>query len=168
MRTRLVILIATAGSVLAQRPATHSTDALKAYLSLTDSQVEALQQIQEQGRQANRSTMQKMRQSQANLDELLQKGGADPTTTGRLLLDIQEQQSSLKKTRSDLNAQAAGTLTPDQKTKLAALQSALQLIPAIHQAASFGLLAMPENAPGITQFRRGPGGPGRHGPPPSN
>jgi len=39
-------------------------------------------------------------------------------------------------------------LTPDQKTKLAALQSAAALIPAIHQAAGLNLLTPPEGSEG--------------------
>lgn len=168
MKTRFLILIATAGCMLAQSPDLPPADALKAYLNLTDSQVQALQQIHEQDRHANRATIQKMRQTQANLDDLLQKGGADAATTGRMVLDIQEMQTSLKKTRGSFNAQAANTLTPEQKTKLAALQGALQLMPAIHEAASFGLLALPEEGSGMGGRGRGPGGPGRHGPPPRN
>jgi uncharacterized membrane protein len=169
VKTRFLILIATAGCMLAQSPEPAPADALKAYLNLTDSQVQALQQIQQQDRQANRATMQKMRQTQASLDDLLQKGGADAATTGRMVLDIQEMQSSLKKSRSAFNAQAANTLTPEQKTKLATLQGALQLMPAIHQASSFGLLALPQGDVAMGgRFGRGPGGPGRHGPPPSN
>ncbi len=169
MKTRFLILIATAGCMLAQSPDLPPADALKAYLNLTDSQVQALQQIQQQDRQANRATMQKLRQTQANLDDLLQKGGADAATTGRMVLDIQEMQSSLKKTRGALNAQAANNLTAEQKAKLATLQGALQLMPAIHEAASFGLLALPHDATAMGgRYGRGPGGPGRHGPPPSN
>jgi len=164
LKTRFLILIATAGCMLAQSPDLPPADALKAYLNLTDSQVQALQQIQQQDRQANRATIQKMRQTQANLDDLLQKGGADATTTGRMVLDIQEMQSSLKKTRGAFNAQAAGTLTPEQKAKLATLQGAMQLMPAIHEASSFGLLAAPQGdaTMGSRYGRRpGPGGPGR-------
>lgn len=169
MKTRFLVLIATAGCMLAQSPDLPPVDALKAYLNLTDSQVQALQQIHQQDRQANRVTIQKMRQTQANLDDLLQKGGADAATTGRMVLDIQEMQSSLKKTRGAFNAQAASTLTPEQKTKLAALQAALQLMPAIHEASSFGLLASPQGDTAMGgRYGRGPGGPGRHGPPPSN
>ena len=100
----------------------------------------------------------------------LQKGGADAATTGRMVLDIQEMQSSLKKAHGSFNAQAANTLTPEQKAKLATLQGALQLMPAIHQASSFGLLALPQDGVATMggRYPRGPGGPGRHGPPPSN
>jgi Spy/CpxP family protein refolding chaperone len=144
-------------------------DALKTYLNLTDSQVQSLQQIQQQERQANRATVVKMRQSQANLDDLMQKGGADAATAGKLLLEIQDLQASISKTHGTFSAQAANTLTADQKTKLKTLQDAMALMPAIHQATGLGLLAMPQDAAGTgstTRFRGGPGGPRRHGPPP--
>ena len=113
-----------------------------------------LQQIQQQERQTNRGTVQKMRQSQANLDDLMQKGGADAATAGRLLLEIQDLQASLSKTHGTFSAQAASTLTVDQKTKLKTLQDAMALMPAIHQAAG-----------STARFRGGPG-PRRQGPPP--
>jgi Spy/CpxP family protein refolding chaperone len=165
LKIRLTILMATAACLLAQPPGPPSIDALKTYLNLTDSQVQALQQMQQQERQTNRTTFQKMRQSQANLDDLMQKGGADAATAGRLLLEIQDLQASLSKTHGTFSAQAANTLTVDQKTKLKTLQDAMALMPAIHQAAALGLLAPPQGAGAATRFR---GGPGMHGHPPSN
>jgi Spy/CpxP family protein refolding chaperone len=163
-----MIVMATAASLLAQRPGPRpepSLDALKTYLNLTDSQVQGLQQIQQQEWQANRTTTQTIRQNQANLDSLLQKGGADAATTGKLLMDIQALQSSMSKTHDSFSAQAANTLTPDQKAKLKTLQDAVALMPAIHQAMGAGLLSPPQGASAATRFR---GGPRMHGPPPSN
>ena len=165
MKTRIMIMMATAASLLAQRPEP-SLDALKSYLNLTDSQVQGLQQIQQQERQANRTTMQTIRQSQANLDSLLQKGGADAATTGKLLMDIQALQSSMSKTHDSFSAQAANTLTVDQKAKLKTLQDAVALMPAIHQAMGAGLLAPPQGAGRSSSATRFWGGPRMHGPPP--
>ena len=164
MKTRIMIVMATAATLLAQRPEP-SLDALKTYLNLTDSQVQGLQQIQQQERQANRTTMQTIRQSQANLDSMLQKGGADAATTGKLLVEIQALRSSMSKAHESFSAQAANTLTTDQKAKLKTLQDAVALMPAIHQAMGAGLLAPPPGASPATRFR---GGPRMHGPPPSN
>jgi hypothetical protein len=47
------------------------------------------------------------------------------------------------KAHDSFSAQAANTLTVDQKAKLKTLQDALALMAAIHQAAGFGLLALP-------------------------
>jgi Spy/CpxP family protein refolding chaperone len=159
-----MILMATAASLLAQHPGP-SLDALKTYLNLTDSQVQGLQQIQQQEWQANRTTMQTIRQNQANLDSMLQKGGADAATTGKLMMDIQALRSSMSKTHESFSAQAANTLTADQKAKLKTLQDAMALMPAIHQASALGLLASPQGLDSATRFR---GGPRMHGPPPSN
>jgi Spy/CpxP family protein refolding chaperone len=161
-------MMATAASLLAQRPGPRpepSLDALKTYLNLTDSQVQGLQQIRQQEWQANRTTMQTIRQSQANLDSMLQKGGADPAATGKLLADIQALRSSMSKTHESFSAQAANTLTADQKAKLKNLQDAMALMPMIHQASALGLLAPPQGTESATRFR---GGPRMHGPPPSN
>ena len=142
-------------------------DALKTFLNLTDSQVQGLQQIQQQERQANRTTLQTIRQNQANLDSMMQKGGADAATVGRLMVENQTLQSSMSKTRDSFSAQAANTLTADQKAKLKTLQDAVALMPAIHQAMGAGLLAPPQGASGLSSAMRFRGGPGRHGPPPS-
>ena len=146
-------------------------DALKTFLNLTDSQVQGLQQIQQQERQANHTTMQTIRQNQANLDSMMQKGGADAATVGRLMVENQTLQSSMSKTHDSFSAQAANTLTADQKAKLKTLQDGLALMPAIHQAMGAGLLAPPQGASGLSSAMRFRGGPGRHGPPlapPSN
>jgi Spy/CpxP family protein refolding chaperone len=165
LKTRIMIMMATAASLLAQRPEP-TLDALKSYLNLTDSQVQGLQQIQQQERQANRTTMQTIRQSQANLDSMLQKGGADAATTGKLLMDIQALQGSMSKTHDSFSAQAANTLTADQKAKLKTLQDAMALMPAIHQASALGLLASPQGSGGLNSASRFRGGPRMHGPPP--
>jgi Spy/CpxP family protein refolding chaperone len=165
LKTRIMILMATAATLLAQRPgppAEPSLDALKTYLNLTDSQVQGLQQIQQQERQANRTTMQTIRQNQANLDSMLQNGPADAAATGKLLVEIQALRGSMSKTHESFSAQAANTLTADQKAKLKTLQDAMALLPAIHQATALGLLTPP---PGSSGFR---GGPRMHGPPPTN
>ena len=167
MKTRIMIMMATAASLLAQRPGPRpepSLDALKTYLNLTDSQVQGLQQIRQQEWQANRTTMQTIRQNQANLDSML-KSGADAATTGKLLVEIQALRTSMSKTHESFSAQAANTLTVDQKAKLKNLQDAMALMPAIHQASALGLLAPPQGASSATRFR---GGPRMHGPPPSN
>jgi Spy/CpxP family protein refolding chaperone len=171
LKTRIMIVMATAAGLFAQRPGPPpepSIDALKTYLNLTDSQVQGLQQIQQQERQANRSTMQTIRQNQASLDSMMQKGGADAAAAGRLLVEIQALQSNMSKTRDSFSAQAANALTADQKTKLKTLQDAVALMPAIHQASALGLLAPPQGAGGPGSATRFRGGPRMHGPPPSN
>jgi hypothetical protein len=94
---------------------------------------------------------------------MLQKGGADAATAGKLLVDIQALQGSMSKTHESFSAQAANTLTADQKAKLKTLQDAVALMPAIHQASALGLLASPQGLNSSTRFR---GGPRMHGPPP--
>ena len=109
--------------------------------------------------------MQQIRQSQANLDSMLQKGGADPAATGKLLADIQALRSTMSKTHESFSAQAANTLTSDQKAKLKNLQDAMALMPVIHQASALGLIASPPGSSSEMRFRAGPR---MHGPPPSN
>src|SRR5580693_6305535 len=113
-----MIAMATAASLMAQHPGPRpepSLDALKTFLNLTDSQVQGLQQIQQQERQANHATMQTIRQNQANLDSMMQKGSADAAAAGKLLVEIQNLQASMAKTHDSFSAQAANSLTVDQK-----------------------------------------------------
>jgi Spy/CpxP family protein refolding chaperone len=174
MRARFTILMAAATCLFAQHqgpPMGHghmapNFDAIKTYLNLTDSQTQALQNIQQQDQEATRSAMRKMRQSQAMLDNLMQKGGADPATVGKLMLDIQEAQGSVSKAHGAFNAQAVNNLTEEQKTKLKTLQDALQLMPAIHQAMGLQLLGPPQEPSGAAAESRFHRGPGRRGPPP--
>ena len=171
MTYRLMLLTLAGGaSLLAQRPNPPAppADVIKTYLNLTDSQMQALQQVQQQESQSVRSAMQKIRQSQETLQNMLDARNGDAVTLGNLLLDIQAQQSSIAKNRAIFAPQAANILTPDQKTKLQALVAAQQLEPAIQQAIGLLLIA-PEGGrfrgPEASFFgRRGP----RPGPPPNN
>ena len=169
MKHTLIILLA-AGSLLAQNPhhGAPPTDAVKAYLNLTDAQIQALNDIRNQASQAEGSAMQKMRMAQSSIDNLMRAGKPDAMTVGNLMIEIQNQNDSISKTRATFNAQAVNALTPDQKARLQALQAAAQLSPAIHQATGLFLLApQAQSAGGMVTSGFGPGGRrGFHGGPP--
>jgi hypothetical protein len=100
---------------------------------------------------------------------MMQQGSPDAAAARRLLVEIQNLQGSMAKTHDSFSAQAANTLTADQKAKLKNLQDALALMPAIHEASAAGLLAPPAGgAASATRFHGGPGGPRWHGAPPNN
>lgn len=169
MTKRIALLTAAlTASLLAQPPAgSHGPghmrpnhDQIKAHLNLTDSQVQALEQIQQQQADATRPMMQQIGQKHATLNDLMQKGGADPATVGKLVLEIDGLQKSIAQKQTGFADQARNSLTADQKTKLKALEDMRKALPAIEQGMALNLIAPqgPMHGPGMMM-----GGPG-HGP----
>jgi signal transduction protein with GAF and PtsI domain len=144
-----------AGAAWAQTPPTPPVDAVKTYLGLTDTQIQALQQIQRQEAEALRTIHEEMQQKHQALAQQLQGGSTDAAALGRLLLDIQNLRKRIEDAQKNSQAQALNQLTTDQKTKLKALEDAAKLREAIEQATGLNLLIPPTPQPGA-----GPGGPG--------
>jgi Spy/CpxP family protein refolding chaperone len=167
LKYTLIILLA-AGSLLAQHQhGAPPTDAVKAYLNLTDAQIQTLHDIRNQSSQAESAAMQKMQVAQSSMHTMLKGGKPDAMTLGNLMIEIQNQNDSIAKSRATFNAQAVNALTPEQKTKLQALQTAQQLSPTIHEAGVLLLLAPAQHGDGMVTSGFGPGGRrGFHGPPP--
>jgi Spy/CpxP family protein refolding chaperone len=145
-----------AATLLAQTPGGTTTpvspaDTLKTYLSLTDAQVTALQQLRKQERQDLSATFQDLAAKQRALRDAV-TSSKDAATIGQLQLDIEGLRKKIQDTQTSYQAQAVNSLTADQKTKLQALQAAAALQPAIRQAGALNLLAPPAGA--------GPGGAG--------
>jgi Spy/CpxP family protein refolding chaperone len=136
-------------------------EATKTYLGLSDAQVQSLQQIQQQLGDALRTIHTQIREKQQALGELRRSGSTDATAMGQLLVDIENLQKEVGTTHDSYRTQAQAVLNPDQKTKLAALEAAAQLQPAIHGAAALNLMAPPQGpGPGMKGMRaRGDGGP---------
>lgn len=177
MTIRMIALVALAAAVFAQGPAGRAflpgpaqpgTDELKAYLALTDSQIQGLQQLQQQAATALQSIHQEIQQKQSTLQEQLSKGSTDAAALGKLLLDIDSLKKRATQTEESFRNQALATLTAAQKTKLKTLEDAEKLQPAIGQAVGLQLLAPlqpPAGVPGLGPFGLGPGVPARGGAP---
>lgn len=193
MKRLSVMVVALAGVLLAQGPGgpefrrnnmapraqrmvmAANADALKQYLSLTDAQVTQLKDLRRQEAESLRPTMEQIRSKRQQLGEAVRAQSPDSALIGQLTVDIKNLTASLKSARTDLSAKAQAVLTPDQKTKLAALDEARKLMPAAGQATALGLLAPLENAagmagaggprmgmmgrPGARRMMRGPNGP---------
>ncbi|MGA3042386.1 MAG: Spy/CpxP family protein refolding chaperone [Bryobacteraceae bacterium] len=157
MSFRLVCISLAAAAMFAQGPGgPHArsmggppqTTQVQSYLNLTDAQVSALQQL----RQSEKAALQPIFQQLGPLHESLraqsQGSGADATVVGKLVLSIQSLEQQAAPIRSSYQQQALGVLTADQKTKVAALQSAAALMPAIHEAAGLNLLTPPKGSEG--------------------
>jgi Spy/CpxP family protein refolding chaperone len=119
-------------------------DELKAYLNLTDSQIQSIQQAQQKAMESQRTVFEQIRTKHQALRDLLDKGTSDAAAVGKAMLEIHALQKQAQQARTTTGAQLVGFLTTEQKTKLAALEQAARLQPAIHQAIMLGLLAPAE------------------------
>jgi Spy/CpxP family protein refolding chaperone len=124
-------------------------DALKAYFALTDAQVQSLTSIQQQQQQAVKGVFEQIQTKETSLHDLLDKGGADAATVGKLVMDIDTLRKQAQTAGAGFGDQAKALLTADQKTKLAALGDTAQLMPAIHEAMMLGLVAPPAPPNGV-------------------
>lgn len=183
MKTAIVALTLLAVSAWAQpaAPPQPGIPQLKAYLTLTDAQVQALQTIQSQLRTSTSAIRQQIADKQTALSTNLAAGGASAAALGQLMLDIQALQKQISDAQAAAQPQAVAVLTPAQQTLLQALVAAAKLQPDIREAEMIGLIAPAPGAggPGGPAGRGGPGmapgrgganggpmmGPGRGGPP---
>ncbi|BDC48305.1 hypothetical protein F183_A06210 [Bryobacterales bacterium F-183] len=134
-------------------------DALKSYLSLTDSQITTIQEARKAQREQMKASFPELQSKHKTMQEALQSGNADATALGNMLIDTQAARKKMQADRQAAHEQLLNTLTPDQKAKLDELKS--QRSDAARQAMRLGLLT-PErgNGAGFRGFRRGGGAPG--------
>jgi|SRR5579871_4715176 len=166
MNLRFIPLTLIAVAAFAQGPgggrmhrmssAAKTTD-VQSYLSLTDAQIASLQQLKQSEMAALKPIFQQIGPLRQSLHTQEQSGSADAATVGKLVLSIQSLEQQAAPIRASFQQQATAVLTADQKTKLAALQSAAALMPAIHEATGLNLLTPPKG--------EGPGGFGPEGMP---
>ncbi len=129
---------------------------LRAYLDLTDAQLEQMRQIRTQAAEENRATATQLREQQKVLRDLLASPNPDPAAVGKQQLQVKTLREQLQNARESVRQSVLNVLTPDQKTKLAALEEAAKLRPAIAEAMRLGLIEGPQPPAG----RMGPAGRG--------
>jgi hypothetical protein len=116
---------------------------LKAFLNLSDSQIQGLVQLQQQKGQALQPAVQQVTEAQQKLQQILTSPNPDPPTVGQLVIGIAAASRQVQQIAGAFQQQASNLLQPDQKIKLPPLQLALELQPAAIQAVSLGLLNAP-------------------------
>ena len=116
---------------------------LKAYLNLTDTQVQNLLSIQASRNNAQQAIYKQIADKQTQLNTLLSQGTADALTVGQLEIDINNLRKQLPLPNSSYRAQALAVLTPDQVAKLPSLVNALQLQTTAWQANALDLIDAP-------------------------
>ena len=135
--------------------ATAPVDQLKAYLNLTDQQLQSLKSVQSAYRDAAGPTLQQIRETSQALREAMQQN--DSANVAKYQAALEALQKDLQSLRSQYKEQAQSVLTNEQKGKLTVLQKALELMPVAQQAGSLNLVDMPAGGgPGF-------GGPGMRG-----
>lgn len=142
-------------------PGAPPVDLVRSYLTLTDVQVQQLQQIRQAEATANQTAFQSMQQKQQQLNTALRGGSTDASALGRLLLEIEALRKQVQTNQTTFHNQAVNALNAAQKTKLQTLDEAAKLGPTIQQAAGLGLVTPPTPPAGGPQ--NGPPGPGPRG-----
>ena len=157
MKFRLVSIALAATVIFAQPPgdfrrhgmsAHAKTTEVQSYLNLTDAQISNLQQLRQSEMAALKPIFQQMAPLRESLRTQEQSNGADAASVGKLVLSIQSLEQQAAPIRSSFQQQSLAVLTADQKTKLAALESAAALMPAAHEAAALNLLTPPKGSGG--------------------
>jgi hypothetical protein len=133
-----------AGVLLAQDPSANPQPPdLKAFLNLSDTQIQGLVQLQQQKGQTLQPLVQQATQTQQKLQQILATPNPDPATAGQLVIAMAAIGRQFQQIAASFQQQASNLLQPDQKMKLPPLQLTLELHPAALQAVSLGLLNAP-------------------------
>lgn len=152
--TLLTLIAATA--LCAQPPRTPMIDDIKAYLALSDTQVQTLQNLRTQEMNQVQSLAEQIRTKEQALKTLIDSGTTNAAQVGAAVLEIAALRKQMASIHSSFNTQAVAVLNDAQKTKLKVLSDAVALREEIAQATLLNLLVPP--ADGF-----GPGGPGMRG-----
>ncbi len=139
---------------------TPPVDAVKTYLSLTDSQLTGFQAIRQTAMTAGQPIADQLRTKQQALQVAINQTTIDTAAVTTLKAAITALQAQIAKIQSDARAQMAALLGTDQKAKLATLTAAAALRNEVQEAAMIGLV---DAGQGLGGFG-GPGGPGGRGP----
>jgi Spy/CpxP family protein refolding chaperone len=121
-------------------------DAVKQVLELTDHFTNEL-----------RPAMGQIREKRQALQEEMQRDSPNATIVGQLQVEIAELRKQIRAKHAAQADQLRAVLTDAQKAKLAELQKAAELLPAIHQARALSLLDAPEDIGEGPGFGRGMG-----------
>jgi len=116
---------------------------LKAFLNLSDAQVQSLIQIQTNRTAAQQAIYKQINDKQNQLNLLLNQGTSDALSVGQLEIDINNLRKQLPLPNSSFRTSALAVLTPDQTAKLADLVRAMQLQQPAWQAVTLDLIDPP-------------------------
>ena len=139
--------------------------ALKAYLNLTDVQIQKIQQAGEQARKdadEKMKTLQpQIRDKKIALEDLLEKGTTDATAVGKMMLEIQALQKQVRQAQEAVRNSQLNVLTAEQKARFKAIEDAATLPQATRDAARLGLVPPPQGGPAPRMMGPSRGMPGQ-------
>src|SRR5258706_9118125 len=162
MKTRITLaVLAMLVAALAQPPGPHPggpprLDAIKAYLNLTDAQLQGIGDLKSKEHDAIAPLAQAAGDKEKALHDALDGGSTDAAALGALLMQVRDLHKQIDQVRAATQAQERALLTPDQTAKLGALADAARLLPAVAQASELGLIDAPH--PGMGHEPGIPGG----------
>jgi len=178
--TTLVMTAALAVSTLAAQPGPRGerqrgpqVGQIKSYLGLSEEQIQQFQTLRQSFRESVRTIMEDTRAKRQQLREEMARESPSSAIVGDLTVQLRQARKQVGEKHKEFGEQARNLLTAEQKTKLAALEEAKALLPAIRQAQ--GLQLLEGNDPEGPGFGMGPGmgfgpefgtGPGPRGPRP--
>ena len=164
----LIVTAALAVSTLAAQPGPRAhgdrergpqLDEIKSDLGLSEEQVQQFQTLRKSFHESVRAIMEDTRAKRQQLREEMARESPNPGIVGDLTVQLQQARKQMGEKRKEFGDQARNLLTEEQKTKLAALETARALLPAIRQAQ--GLQLLDGEGPEGPGFGVGPGfGPG--------
>jgi Spy/CpxP family protein refolding chaperone len=161
MLMRWIAPLAALGACFAQGPPPEG-GALKAYLNLTDAQVEQMRKAGDQSRkQADekvKALQPQLEQKRAAVRDLMAKGSSDATAVGKAVLEVQAIEKQIRKARESARTSQLAVLTPEQRTKFKAIEDAALLPQATREAMRMGLAGAPGMGRGMglgQMMRRG-------------
>lgn len=169
MIRQLVLTAALAAAAFAQPPhrmggRPGETKALAEYLGLSDDQVTRLRNINRDAMKQAQPSRDQMREKARALRQAMDAANPDPAAVGRATIEMQQLRKTERESMNQVRQESLNVLTTEQRTKLAALENARKLQPAIGEAMMLHLLAPPDGAEG-PGFGFAPFGRGRPGPP---
>lgn len=118
-------------------------DHLKTYLGINDAQVQQLVQIQKSRQDAEAVIWKQISDRQTTLSEMLKSGSTDAVRIGQMTIEINNLQKQIPLPSTQYRSSALNVLTPDQRTKLPALEQALRVAPAGFEAWQLSLIDTP-------------------------
>lgn len=161
MKKLVTLTAAFAAIAVAQPPRGPMPEpkALMEYLGLTSDQITRLNAANREQMTSMRPAFEQAREKQQALRLLMENANPDPAAVGRAVIEAHQLRTRAADSARQAKETALAVLTADQRAKLAELEKAQKLQPAIGEAMRFHLLA-PAFGPGVE-----PGvGPGFGGP----
>lgn len=116
---------------------------LQEYLSLSDSQRQALAELQARMRTKARASVRQLGEKQRALRTQLASGDLNPFTVGKLYLSLEVAKDNAEATSAELRKEALALLSVEQLARLQKLEEARQMQPLVREAVGLFLIAPP-------------------------